>query len=145
MKRLYIDMDGTLVDFKAGIPGITKEQRAKYGDDIDDIPGYFAGLPPIDGALDDFHRLSEAYETYILSTAPWNNPSAWSDKVKWVHRHLPGAAHKRLILSHNKHLVQGDYLIDDRLVHGVDRFPGEHLHFGSDRFPDWRAVLEYLL
>lgn len=144
-KILHIDMDGTLVDFAAGIRHITDEQKKEYGDDIDDIPGFFDDLPPMDGAIDAYHRLAAAYDTYILSTAPWNNETAWSAKNLWVRRHLGEVARKRLFLTHNKHMVRGDYLIDDRLAHGVDRFPGEHLHFGEERFPDWDAVLKYLL
>ena len=41
-------------------------------------------------------------------------------------------------------LNQGDYLVDDRTKNGADRFTGEHLHFGTEKFPDWRAVTEYL-
>jgi len=50
-----------------------------------------------------------------------------------------------LILSHNKHLNIGDYLIDDRLANGVEKFTGEHIHFGTERFPDWQSVCDYLL
>lgn len=145
MSILYIDMDGTLVDFEAGIPGVTKQQKERYGEEYDDIPGFFDELPPVEGSIEAYHRLAEKYETFILSTAPWNNHTAWSAKNLWVRRHLPEVAHKRLILSHHKNLVQGDYLIDDRVAHGVKEFPGEHIHFRSDRFPNWEAVLRYLL
>lgn len=52
--------------------------------------------------------------------------------------------YKRLILTHHKDLNRGDFLIDDRTRHGADRFAGEHIHLGSDRFPDWPSVMEYL-
>ena len=55
-------------------------------------------------------------------------------------------AYKRLILSHHKNLNRGDYLIDDRPHKGgADKFDGEVIAFGSERFPDWDAVLRYLL
>ncbi len=28
--------------------------------------------------------------------------------------------------------------------HGVDLFPGEHIHFGTEAFPNCEAVVEYL-
>ena len=38
----------------------------------------------------------------------------------------------------------GDYLIDDRLRNGAEKFNGEHIHFGTEKFPDWNSVLKYL-
>jgi len=57
----------------------------------------------------------------------------------------PGTpAYKRLILSHHKQLNRGDFLVDDRPNNGASEFEGEWLRFGSERFPGWDAVLEYL-
>ncbi|WP_440999505.1 5' nucleotidase, NT5C type [Fodinibius sp. SL11] len=145
MEIVYIDMDNVLVDFERGVGQLSKETYREYEDDLDEVPGFFRDLPPIEGALEAFHKLSEHYDLYILSTAPWRNPSAWIDKLLWVKKHLPDAAHKRLILSHNKHLNRGDYLIDDRTANGAGEFTGEHIHFGEEPFQDWDAVLEYLL
>ena len=38
----------------------------------------------------------------------------------------------------------GDYIIDDRTAGGVDNFVGEHIHFGTEKYPDWDAVMRYL-
>lgn len=35
-------------------------------------------------------------------------------------------------------------LIDDRATHGVAEFCGEHIHFGSEIYPDWPKVMAYL-
>ena len=144
-KTLYIDMDGVLVDFQSRIARLSAHELLEYGDDLDDVPGIFALMDPMEGAVDAFPELSKLFDTYVLSTAPWKNPSAWSDKLLWVKRNLGPAGYKRLILSHHKDLNRGDFLIDDRTGHGADRFAGEHIHFGSDRFPDWPSVMEYLL
>lgn len=145
MKRIYIDMDNVLVDFKSGIDRTSDELLKQYEGHLDDVPGIFSKMLPMEGAIEAFEQLAQQYDVYILSTAPWNNPSAWSDKVLWVQRYLGEVAYKRLILSHHKNLCQGDYIIDDRTRHGVDIFDGEHIHFGTDRFPNWRSVLDYLL
>jgi hypothetical protein len=47
-------------------------------------------------------------------------------------------------LSHNKALNIGDYLIDDRVVNGTTEFTGEFIHFGSDKFPSWEYVIDYI-
>ena len=88
--------------------------------------------------------LAGLFDTYVLSTSPWENPSAWSDKLKWVQEYLGEHAHKRLILSHHKNLNIGDYLIDDRKKNGAGEFGGRHLLFGAAPYADWPAVLEYL-
>lgn len=144
-RRLYFDMDGVLVDFVSGLKKHSEQTLAEYEGRLDEIPGLFGVMEPMEGAIEAVHRLAEHYDCYILSTAPWKNPSAWSDKLLWVQRYLPDIFHKRLILSHNKHLCCGDILIDDRGKNGASEFEGEWIEFGSDHFPDWNAVLEYLL
>jgi 5'-nucleotidase len=143
-KILYLDMDGVLVDFESGLDRVPAATRSEYQGHEDDIPGLFALMDPMPGALEAFAELAGLFDTYILSTAPWRNPSAWSDKLLWVQKHLGDAAHKRLILSHHKGLNRGDYLVDDRARHGVNEFEGEHIHFGTPEFPDWPAVVKYL-
>lgn len=144
MKILYIDMDGVLVDFETGIARLDPEIKRQYEHRYDETPGIFGLMDPMPGALEAFDRLSQDFDVYILSTAPWRNPSAWSDKISWVHRHMGQSAYKRLILSHHKELHHGDFLIDDRTRNGADRFRGEHIHFGTPQFPNWSTVEQYL-
>ena len=145
MKTLYIDMDNVLVDFPTGIARISDAQRNEFEERLDEVPGIFSLMEPMEGAVDSFHKLAYKYDTYILSTAPWENHTAWSDKLIWVKKYLGTPAYKRLILSHHKNLNSGDYLIDDRLRNGAEKFKGEHIHFGTEKFPDWNSVLKYLL
>lgn len=142
---LYVDMDNVLVDFQSGIDVLSEELRREYEGRYDETPHIFSKMRPKKGAMEAMDALKEKYDIYILSTAPWNNPTAWADKLSWVKQYLGETCHKRLILSHHKDLNNGDYLIDDREKNGADRFGGELILFGSERFPDWDAVRAYLL
>ena len=143
-KILYIDMDNVLVDFPTGIERIEERQRIEYEDRLDEVPHIFSKMDPMPGAIAAYQELAQLFDTYILSTAPWDNSSAWHDKIEWVKKHLNEPAYKRLILSHNKHLNAGDYLIDDRTKNGAGQFTGELIHFGQPKFPDWETVLRYM-
>ena len=101
LKVVYVDMDDVLVDFQSGIDSLSDEEREVYKDNIDNAPGIFSKMQPLDGAIEGYKKLTEYFDVYILSTAPWNNPSAWSDKLLWVQKHLGDIAYKRLILSSN--------------------------------------------
>ena len=143
-KRLFFDMDNVLVDFASGLARVDEETKKEYEGRLDEIPGLFSLMDPVPGAIDAVHELAKTYDVYILSTAPWKNPSAWADKLSWVTKHLEDVFYKRLILTHHKDFCTGDYLIDDRAKHGASEFNGEWIQFGSERFPDWNAVIAYL-
>ena len=156
---IFIDMDNVLVDFKSGLDKVDPQIKAQYDDDgtgkphYDDIPGLFSLMKPMPGAVEAVKKLAASpnnYELYILSTAPWDNPSSWSDKLLWVKKYLDsdrpgGIFYKRLILSHHKNLCRQDnaWLIDDRKAHGSEQFGNHFINFGSDRFPDWDSVVKH--
>lgn len=143
-KIVYVDMDNVLVNFQSGLDKISNELRMKYINDPDEIPGVFSLMDPIEDAISYYQFLAKHFDTYILSTSPWENPTALNDKLDWVKKYLGKVAYKRLILSHHKHLNKGDYLIDDRPNHnGVDRFEGKLIHFTSDLYPNWKTVIDY--
>jgi len=140
---LYIDLDCTLVDFNNGIHKCTPDEIKQYEGHIWDVPGYFSRLEPMPSALKAFRTLSMKYDTYILSSAPYGNPSAWCDKLEWVKKWLGVPAFRRLILSHHKNLNYGDYLIDDREQNGAKDFMGAFIQFGQTPYKTWDDVLDF--
>jgi 5'(3')-deoxyribonucleotidase len=50
-----------------------------------------------------------------------------------------------MVLCGDKSLLKGEYLIDDTNTAGQSDFEGEWIHFGSDKFPNWDSVVEYLM
>ena len=93
-KILYIDMDNVLVDFSSGIARLDEKIVREFDGRLDEVPGIFALMRPVEGAVDSFVALAEHFDTYVLSTSPWENPSAWSDKLEWVKKYL-GSTHTR--------------------------------------------------
>ena len=135
-------MDGVLVDSNS--TGIDNDTKKEYKDQIYNAPDFFKDMTPLNGAIDAYKILCKKFDTYILTAAPWGNPTAANNKIDWVKKYLPDEAYKRIIISHNKHLCMGDYLVDDSTRNGAAEFIGEHIHFGTDTFPDWKSVLNYL-
>lgn len=159
---LFFDMDGVLANFHGKINRILKERnfseelnpelfedgniaRQYIVDELEGTPGFYRDLEPMNGAIEAFKLLSEHYNVFVLSTASWGNPSCFTDKRLWVEEHLGDLAYKRLILTHHKNQHSGRALIDDRTKNGAAEFKGEHIHFGTSKFPDWASVLKYLL
>lgn len=147
---VYIDMDGTLVDFVSAFDRVEPEILRQYEGHPDDIPGVFALMDPMPGALEAVEKLRQKYDLYILSSSPWENPTALGDKLAWIKKYFGGDGpenifFRKVVFSSVKHLSRGDILIDDRTANGAGDFQGEHIHFGSKDFPDWDAVLRHLL
>ena len=142
-------MDNVLVDFRSGIACLSEETRQEYEGRLDEVPGIFSLMKPLDGAVDAVKLLSQYFDVYILSTAPWKNISAWSDKAAWVQQYFgddkDSLFYKRLIITHHKNLNKGDFLIDDRTKNGAGEFEGELILFGSEDFPSWKSVTDYLI
>jgi len=144
MKILYLDLDGVVVD-------IVSHAKSRHGENVNigkatsfdkDL---FLNPPMIEGALDAITKLSEHYNLFFLSTAPWSNTNSWSHKRIWLQENLGKLAWKRLILSHRKDLLMGDYLVDDRIHNGAGDFKGLHIHFRQEGFENWEKTLNFLM
>ena len=147
MALIYVDMDNVIVDFKSALRKRNIDENMENADEIQDI---FSEMDPMPGAIEGYNKLVEmGHDVYILSTAPWENPSAWSDKLLWVKKYLGIVAYKRLILSHNKNLNRGDYLIDDRVANGAGKWGKKLLRFGFDEngkpfdYPNWDSIIKF--
>ena len=69
------------MNFESGLEQVDAEIKSQYADRPEDIPGLFSLMKPLPGAIEAVNLLAQHYDVFILSTAPWQNPSAWSDKL----------------------------------------------------------------
>ena len=127
--KLFLDMDNVLVDTLSILNVI--DMRSEKVKKPDQIPGIFRNLPPMVGAVEAVKSLAENYELHILSTAPWQNASAWQDKLLWLPQYFgndkQSPFYKRVTLTHDKSLAHGvgGILIDDRPYHGASQWNDE--------------------
>ncbi len=149
-KIIQLDMDGVIVDLQRCIDDHIKDNpnlATEYADRFDCIPGIFENSKPIKDSIESILKLhnSNKYDLYIATSAPWDNDDSPTHKKRWIENHFGTLFHKKMIITHCKHLLLGDYLIDDRLVNGAAEFAGEHIHFGTPKYSDWNTILKYLL
>ena len=147
---VYIDMDGVLADFKSALTKISPELIDEFTGQHDNIPGIFSLMEPVPGAIEAVYALKDKYDLYILSSSPWENPTALGDKLAWVKKYFGGEGSdnvffRKVIFSSAKNLSRGDILIDDRTANGAGEFPGRLIRFGSSEFLNWQSVLDELL
>ncbi len=143
-KTIYIDMDDVLCDF-------TKRRgEMLYKNPVMSYPqsqyGFYENLEPILGGINAmvYFLTDSSYDPYILTAPSVLNPLCYTEKRVWVEKYLGMEYVNRLIISPNKSLLKGDYLIDDcREGRGQEHFEGKLIHFGSDVFPDWQTTIKY--
>lgn len=154
MTTILVDMDGTIADWgrrwdlalaRYGEPAKhiprhadqrTFDLHAGRTPDESDIianvmdePGFYADLLPIPGAIAALERMVKAGHHVLLVTSPWpTNATCASDKIAWVIRYLGSDWASRVVITHDKTVVHGDVLIDDKP------------HITGSRTPTWRHV-----
>lgn len=140
---LFIALDDTLSDNKNGWRKCSEEQLQTYEGRMSDAPGFFEALEPLSSSVKAFYKLTETYDVYVVSSVPPTNPLALTEKRKWVQRWLGVPAFNRFIVTNQKHLLYGDYLIDAHPSEGASDFMGTFLRFGEDPYKTWDDVLEF--
>lgn len=142
-KRLYIDMDGVLCDYKKS-----------YDKQLQDNPhqpypqsqfGFFLNLEPISCAIESLNLLKEHFDVWILTRPSVHNLSCYTEKAQWIRKYLGFEMQSKTIMCIDKSLLKGQFLVDDQVEHGQSDFEGIHIHFSSDNFKNWKDVVNYLM
>lgn len=177
---ILIDQDGPLADFETGFLAIWREKhpdefyipvehrtafyiREEYPenlrqqvDDIYNAPGFYRNLPPTAGCIQALNDMIELGIDVRICTAPLSRyENCVLEKYEWVEKHLGREFTRRMILTKDKTIVRGNYLIDDKpSIEGSHTPEWEHILFDCSynteitknrrlNWSNWREILSF--
>lgn len=179
-KTVLIDMDGVICDYTGRILDLATKRfnlpryaakhvgefytervfpknYQKLVDELSLEKGFFLKLKPLPFAKKAVEQLlaDTRFSVWICSAPKKTSPYCHSEKFLWLRNHFGQGVAERLILTRDKTLVRGDYLIDDKpTIEGENPTPSwKHVIFdqpynrtvmGAKRltWPTWKSVLK---
>lgn len=135
--KILVDMDNVLADWigeilkMAGKPPEYVQELTKFeleGDlkrVFEECHGetLYRNLPVIEGAQEGMRQLASIGDVFVVTACPiWKNgDNIYKAKADWLDEHFPWVGSKKMVIAHDKHVIDGDVLIDDAM-HNVDPF-----------------------
>jgi 5'(3')-deoxyribonucleotidase len=124
-RRLYLDCDGVLADFDAGVRQllgmppqayVERHGMGTFWKKLATAPDFYAKLPLMPDARELFDAVKHL-DPVILTGLPRGSWAA-PQKARWAAEHFPGT---RIItvmaVDKRNHCTEGDVLVDDTLRH----------------------------
>lgn len=176
--RILVDMDGVIADFDGEFllrwrerypekPYIPLEERNtfylkdSYQEELKPLvaeillePSFFREMLPMPGAKEALEEMQEMGFEVFLCTSPlstYNN--CVLEKYEWVETFLGNSWTRQIVLTKDKTIIKGDFLIDDKpMITGVQDPPDwEHILYdrpynqGANRrritWNNWKEVI----
>lgn len=155
-KIVYVDMDDVIADFWNGaMDPVSKQVLERRMWD----KNFFLNLAPIPGSQAALFEIGKmGFDIYILSQPLAECPESYTDKAKWIQLYFP-QLYNKIVLTQNKGLHLGGYLIDDNAFKWQKKFEqngGKFIHFPYGGYnyaktwalcPDpeksWRDIVEF--
>lgn len=153
MRTILVDMDGVLANFEKGLldefrrrcpnklyiplnERTTFHARDQYPEDSRQVlreiiksKGFYRNLEPIAGALEAIKEISSDNLVFICTSPANDYENCVGEKFWWVEERLGREWTKRIVLTNDKTIVRGDYLIDDKPV------------VAGALVPDWEQII----
>ena len=152
--RILVDMDGVIADYDGEFLKRWRERYPNryyvpfkerntfyiidsYPEELKPLaveillePTFFRDMMPMDGAKEALFEMEQmGHEVFICSSPLSTYKNCVLEKYEWVEKVLGPDWVRRIILTKDKTLVKGDYLIDDKPdISGVENSPNwEHI------------------
>ena len=138
-------------ELASAFPGLSREQI--YSPELD--PDFWKDVKPMPGANEALQKLiADGHEIYIVTASLYQTLPEKMDEV--LFRYFPYISWDHVIVTHNKHLIHGDVLVDDgphNLTGGSYRkilFEAPHNRnfdessIGAKRARTWEEVYELI-
>jgi len=175
MQRIIVDMDEVIADTTLGmrnwyrknfggeidfdkmlagqslVKGFPEEHQAIVRQQLFE-PGFFRGLPVIENSIEVLEEMNKRYDIYIVSAAI-EFPNSLKDKYEWLLENYPFFKWQQLVLSGDKKMIHGDFMIDDHARH-LEHFKGKPYLFTAphnlnekrfDRIDNWKQAGDIFL
>lgn len=152
-KTILVDMDGVLANFEKGFleewtkkfpnhPHIPIEKRRTFYlsedyprelekeiDSIFSAPGFFQNLSTIRGGKEALIKMESLGHEVLICTNPISKyENCVLEKYHWVSKNMGYEWTKKMIITKDKTLVHGDFLIDDKPQHlGLKKPAWQHI------------------
>jgi len=150
---LLVDQDGVLADYDKGflkkwkefnpdkIVILPEERRTFYIEE--DYPkelgalvrgiitskGFYRNLPLMKGAKEAVNELKKYFDVFICTAPHLKSKYCISEKFEWIDENLGPEWTRKIVLTKEKTLIKGKYLIDDRP------------EIKSPYIPEWEHIL----
>lgn len=142
---VFVDLDDTFLGYSRAV-----ERCKKHTPEIaypQSQYRFYADLEPIEGAVEAL-LLIEAdprYSVYFCTAPSIKNRLCYTEKADSIYRILGEEWLERLYIAPDKSKMTEGILIDDSdRGRGQEKYKGEFIHFGSEDYPNWDAVLDKL-
>lgn len=99
--------------------GLTDEEEDKVYALIN-MPSFALNLAPLPGAVEGVKRIMEIADVLFV-TSPLKTSPTWSyERMHWLQKYFGEEPGEKVISTHEKYAVEGDFLLDDKPDHVVE-------------------------